>query len=73
MDFYSPPAHPDLRTLEVLSQQCGWQGAGLVQVLEKVRKEMARKTLSVDGESFLSNVGASCEELSSPSKVTLHS
>ena len=57
MDFYSPPLHSDLCTLELLSVE--W--AGLVGAVAAVRRKIGRKTLSLDGDSLLSNISSSCE------------
>ena len=51
MDFYSPPTHPDLCTLESLSEE--WRE--LAKAVEDTRKEIGRKTLSLDGEKLLNS------------------
>ena len=52
MDFFSPPSHPNLSSLESL---CGvWQE--LAPPLAEVRREIGRKTLSLDGDKLLGDV-----------------
>lgn len=58
LDFYSPPSHPVLRDLETLAAE--W-GGGLTQNLADTRKDIKRKTLSLDGDKLLGDVNPSCK------------
>ncbi|CAI8037746.1 Ral guanine nucleotide dissociation stimulator-like 1 [Geodia barretti] len=56
LDFYSPPSHPVLRDLESLAAV--W-GEGLAHTLADTRKDIKRKTLSLDGDKLLGDVNPS--------------
>lgn len=57
MDFFSPPSHPILRSVEGLAGQ--WEG--LAQTLAETRKDIGRKTLSLDGDKLLGDINPSCK------------
>ena len=56
MDFYSPPSHPNLCTLEALGSE--WEGLG--KALDDFRKDIGRKTLSLDGDKLLGDINPLC-------------